>query len=248
MINKTTIRSFSKLLDSNRTTLNQLAIRNLNQLPIQATKLLSNQTKLFDNVKRNINLVPIVVEQSGRGERSYDIFSRLLKERIICLMGPINDDVASLIIAQLLFLQSESTKKPIHMYINSPGGVVTSGLGIYDTMRYVSCPIHTWAVGQCASMASLLLAAGTPGLRHSLPHSRVMIHQPLGSASGQASDILIHTQEILNIRKTLYGLYVKHTNLTEQQVTEYLERDKFINAETAKEYGIIDLILEQPPK
>ena len=132
-------------------------------------------------------------------------------------MGPINDDIASLIIAQLLFLQSESTKKPIHMYINSPGGVVTSGLAIYDTMQYVAFPVNTWCVGQCASMASLLLAAGTPGLRHSLPHSRVMLHQPSGGVSGQASDIFIHTQEILNIRKILYSLYVKHTNLNEEE-------------------------------
>ncbi len=156
-------------------------------------------------------LVPMVVEQTGRGERSYDIYSRLLKERIICLMGPVNDDVASLVVAQLLFLQSESSKKPIHMYINSPGGVVTAGLAIYDTMRYVLPPVCTWCVGQACSMGSLILAAGSPGKRHSLPNARIMIHQPSGGAQGQATDIQIQAEEIIKLKRQLNNIYVKHT-------------------------------------
>ena len=158
-----------------------------------------------------MNLVPIVIEQTGRGERSYDIYSRLLKDRIICLMGPVNDYVSSIVVAQLLFLQSESAKKPIHMYINSPGGSVTAGLAIYDTMQYVLPPISTWCVGQACSMGSLLLAAGTQGMRYSLPNSRIMVHQPSGGASGQATDILIQAEEITNLKKQLNQIYVKHT-------------------------------------
>ncbi|UYV83399.1 CLPP [Cordylochernes scorpioides] len=160
---------------------------------------------------RNFNLVPIVVEQTGRGERTYDIYSRLLKDRIICLMGPINDTISSVVVAQLLFLQSENPKKPIHMYINSPGGSVTAGLGIYDTMQYVQPPISTWCVGQACSMASLLLAAGDPGLRHSLPNSRIMVHQPSGQAYGQATDIQIHAEEILYLKKKINSIYQQHT-------------------------------------
>ena len=158
-----------------------------------------------------MNLVPIVIEQTGRGERSYDIYSRLLKDRIICLMGPVNDYVSSIVVAQLLFLQSESAKKPIHMYINSPGGSVTAGLAIYDTMQYVLPPISTWCVGQACSMGSLLLAAGTQGMRYSLPNARIMVHQPSGGATGQATDILIQAEEITNLKKQLNQIYVKHT-------------------------------------
>ncbi|XP_053440020.1 ATP-dependent Clp protease proteolytic subunit, mitochondrial isoform X1 [Nycticebus coucang] len=163
-------------------------------------------------------LIPIVVEQTGRGERAYDIYSRLLRERIVCVMGPIDDSVASLVIAQLLFLQSESNKKPIHMYINSPGGVVTAGLAIYDTMQYILNPICTWCVGQAASMGSLLLAAGSPGMRHSLPNSRIMIHQPSGGARGQATDIAIQAEEIMKLKKQLYNIYAKHTKQTLQVI------------------------------
>lgn len=197
-------------------------------------------------VSRNLNLVPIVVEQTGRGERSYDIYSRLLKERIICLMGPIDDTLSSLIIAQLLFLQSESTKKPIHIYINSPGGVVTAGLAIYDTMQYILPPITTWCVGQAMSMGSLLLMAGTPGMRYSLPHSRIMIHQPSGQASGQATDIQIQADEILKLKSLINDLYVKHTGLKLADVQAYMERDKFLSPTQAKELGLIDNILSRP--
>merc|ERR1712071_443676 len=169
--------------------------------------------QLHTSVQHNYPLIPIVVEQTGRGERSYDIYSRLLKERIICVMGPINDDLSSLVVAQLLFLQSESNKKPVHMYINSPGGSVTAGLGIYDTMQYVLPPIATWGVGQACSMASLLVAAGSPGMRYSLPNSRIMVHQPSGGASGQATDIQIQAEEIMKLKRQVNGLYVKHTGL-----------------------------------
>lgn len=194
------------------------------------------------------NLVPIVIEQTGRGERSYDIYSRLLKDRIICLMGPVNDYVSSIVVAQLLFLQSESAKKPIHMYINSPGGSVTAGLAIYDTMQYVLPPISTWCVGQACSMGSLLLAAGTQGMRHSLPNARIMVHQPSGGASGQATDILIQAEEITNLKKQLNMIYVKHTGQPLEVIHESLERDKFMNPTQAKEFGLIDKILEHPPK
>jgi len=192
-------------------------------------------------------LIPFVVEQTGRGERSYDIYSRLLKERIICLMGPVNDDLASVIIAQLLFLQSESSKKPIHMYINSPGGLVTAGLGIYDTMQYILPPIATWCVGQAASMGSLLLTAGSPGMRHSLPNSRIMIHQPLGGTSGQATDIMIHAEEIIKTKKQLTQLYAKHTGQPMDLLMAKMERDTFMDPYQAKEFGLIDNVLEQPP-
>ena len=192
-------------------------------------------------------LVPIVVEQTGRGERSYDIFSRLLKERIICLMGPINDDLSSLVVAQLLFLQSESAKKPIHMYINSPGGVVTSGLAIYDTMQYILPPVATWCVGQACSMASLLLCAGEPGMRHSLPNSRIMIHQPSGQAAGQATDIRIHAEEILLLKKRINALYAKHTKQEIEMIEDSLERDRFMSPQEAKQLGFIDEVLEKPP-
>merc|ERR1719151_383279 len=196
----------------------------------------------------NNYLVPIVVEQTGRGERSYDIYSRLLKDRIICLMGPIDDTVASVVVAQLLFLQSESSKKPIHMYINSPGGSVTAGLAIYDTMQYVLPPISTWCVGQACSMGSLLLAAGTQGMRHSLPNSRIMVHQPSGGARGQATDILIQAEVITNLKRQLNQIYVKHTGQSYDTIESSLERDKFMNPAQAMEFGLIDKILEHPPK
>ncbi|KAI4493767.1 PREDICTED: ATP-dependent Clp protease proteolytic subunit [Polistes canadensis] len=195
---------------------------------------------------RYLNFVPIVVEQSGRGERAYDIYSRLLKERIICLMGPITDNVSSVVIAQLLFLQSESSKNPIHMYINSPGGSVTAGLGIYDTMQYVLPPVATWCVGQACSMASLLLAAGEKGMRHSLPNARIMIHQPSGGVSGQATDIEIQAVEILKLKKQINNLYVKHTGQKLEKIQNCMERDNFMSPPQAEEFGIIDKILAHP--
>jgi len=194
------------------------------------------------------NLIPIVIEQTGRGERSYDIYSRLLKDRIICLMGPVNDYVASIVVAQLLFLQSESAKKPVHMYINSPGGSVTAGLAIYDTMQYVLPPIATWCVGQACSMGSLLLAAGAPGMRHSLPNSRIMVHQPSGGASGQATDIQIQAEEIIKLKRQLNEIYVKHTGQDLSFIEQNMERDKFMSPAEARDFGLIDKILEHPTK
>ncbi|CAF0711655.1 unnamed protein product [Brachionus calyciflorus] len=193
-------------------------------------------------------LIPIVIEQSGRGERAYDIYSRLLKERIICFMGPVTDELASVVVAQLLFLQSESSKKPIHMYINSPGGSVTAGLAIYDTMQYIVPPIATWCVGQACSMGSLLLTAGSPGMRHSLPHSRIMIHQPSGGVQGQATDILIHAEEISKLKKQINKIYSKHTGKPIEEIERNMERDKFMSATEALEFGLIDKILEHPDK
>lgn len=192
-------------------------------------------------------LIPIVIEQTGRGERAYDIYSRLLKERIICLFGPVNDDTASLIIAQMLYLQSESSKKPIHMYINSPGGVVTSGLAIYDTMQYIVAPIATWCVGQACSMGSLLLTAGSSGMRYSLPNSRIMIHQPSGGISGQATDISIHANEILSLKKRLNELYAKHTGRDVAEIEPMMERDKFLSPDESVALGLIDQVLSSPP-
>ncbi|XP_054278402.1 ATP-dependent Clp protease proteolytic subunit, mitochondrial [Macrosteles quadrilineatus] len=207
-----------------------------------------SQGSLHTSVMSSYGLVPIVVEQTGRGERAYDIFSRLLKDRIICVMGPIDDSLSSLVVAQLLFLQSESSKKPVHMYINSPGGSVTAGLGIYDTMQYILPPIATWCVGQACSMASLLLAAGAPGMRHSLPNARIMIHQPSGGARGQATDIAIQAEEIINLKKQINNLYVKHTGLALEKIEANMERDKFMSPSVAKEFGLIDEILDHPPK
>lgn len=201
---------------------------------------------LFHSSSRSFNPlgVPFVIEQSGRGERTYDIYSRLLKERIICLMAPVDDFVSGLIVAQLLFLQSESKKKPIHMYINSPGGAVTAGLAIYDTMQLVQCPVATWCVGQAASMGSLILAAGTHGMRNALPNSSIMVHQPLGGARGQASDIIIQANEIQRLKKRLNNLYVTHTGQSYDDVEKALDRDNFMTAYEAKEFGIIDNVLE----
>ncbi len=192
-------------------------------------------------------LVPIVVEQTSRGERSYDIYSRLLKERIIFLVGPVHDDMASLINAQLLFLESENPDKEIFMYINSPGGVVTSGLSIYDTMQYIRPKVSTLCFGQAASMGSLLLTAGEPGFRYSLPNSRVMIHQPSGGFQGQATDIEIHAKEILSLKARLNQLYVKHTGQKISMIEKNMERDNFMSAEAAKEFGLIDHVIERRP-
>ena len=189
-------------------------------------------------------LVPMVVEQSARGERAYDIYSRLLKERIIFISGPINDAVSTLVVAQLLFLEAENPKKEISMYINSPGGIVTSGLSIYDTMQYVSPEISTLCIGQAASMGSLLLAAGHPGKRFSLPNSRIMLHQPSGGFQGQASDIALHAEEILNLKKRLNSIYVKHCKQKLSKVESTLDRENFMTAEDAQSWGIIDKIVD----
>ena len=189
-------------------------------------------------------LVPMVVEQTSRGERAYDIFSRLLKERIIFLAGPVHDGMATLISAQLLFLEAENPTKDISMYINSPGGVVTAGLSIYDTMQYIKPRVSTLVVGQAASMGSLLLCAGQPGQRFSLPNSRVMVHQPSGGFQGQATDILIHARETEKLKRRLNEIYVKHTGRTLEEVEQALERDRFMSPEEAKEWGLIDEILE----
>jgi len=190
-------------------------------------------------------MVPIVIEQSGRTERAYDIYSRLLKERIVCVMGPIDDTFSGLIVAQLLFLQSESSKKPIHMYINSPGGSVTAGLAIYDTMQYMEPPVATWCIGQACSMGSLLLASGSPGLRHALPHSRIMLHQPHGGVQGQATDIAIQAQEILKLKTAINTIYAKHTQKDIKEVEEALERDNYMSSEEAKNFGVIDHVIAQ---
>lgn len=190
--------------------------------------------------------VPIVVEQTGRGERSYDIYSRLLKDRIILLSGPIDDTVANSIVAQLLFLESEDPDKDIHLYINSPGGVVTAGMAIYDTMQYIKPDVSTICVGSAASMGSLLLTAGASGKRYALPHSRIMIHQPLGGVQGQASEIEIHAREILRLREELNGVLAHHTGQPIEVIAQDTDRDNFMSAEAAKAYGLIDEVLTRP--
>ena len=189
-------------------------------------------------------LVPMVVEQSNKGERAYDIYSRLLKERIIFLTGQINDNVASLVTAQLLFLEAEDPKKEIYLYINSPGGLVTAGLGIYDTMQYVKPDISTLCIGQAASMGSFLLAAGTNGKRFSLPNSRVMVHQPSAGFQGQATDIEIHAKEILSLKSRLNNIYAKHTDRTADEIKKALERDNFMTPLVAKDFGLVDEVVE----
>ena len=191
------------------------------------------------------NLIPMVVEQSNRGERAYDIYSRLLKERIIFLVGPVNDSVATLVTAQLLYLESESPKKEISFYINSPGGLVTSGLGIYDTMQYIKPPVSTLCIGQASSMGSFLLAAGERGKRFSLPHSRIMIHQPSAGYQGQATDIEIHAKEILALKSRLNKIYSKHTKKNEDEIKKALERDNFMTPIQAKDFGLIDEVVEK---
>ena len=191
-----------------------------------------------------LNLIPMVVEQTSRGERSYDIYSRLLKERVIFLVGPVEDHMANLIVAQLLFLESENPDKDIHLYINSPGGVVTSGMSIYDTMQFIKPDVSTLCIGQAASMGAVLLTGGAAGKRFILPHSRVMIHQPLGGFQGQASDIDIHAREILKIRAELNRVLARHTGQNLEQIEKDTDRDNFMDAETAKAYGLVDEVLD----
>ena len=191
------------------------------------------------------NLVPMVVEQSSKGERAYDIYSRLLKERIIFLTGQINDNVASLVTAQLLFLEAEDPKKEIYLYINSPGGLVTAGLGIYDTMQYIKPDISTLCIGQAASMGSFLLAAGTKGKRFSLPNSRIMVHQPSAGFQGQATDIEIHANEVLSLKKRLNEIYSRHTGKSVEEIKSALERDNFMTADVAQSFGLIDEVVEK---
>ena len=201
-----------------------------------------------NNDIKALNLVPMVVEQTARGERAYDIYSRLLKERVVFLVGPVVDDVANLIVAQLLFLESENPDKDIHLYINSPGGDVSSGLAIYDTMQFIKPDVSTMCVGQAASMGALLLTGGAKGKRFCLPHSRVMIHQPLGGFQGQATDIDIHAREILKARERLNSLLAHHTGKALDKIQEDTERDHFLSSEEAKEYGLIDAVLTERAK
>ena len=190
-------------------------------------------------------LIPMVVEQSSKGERAYDIYSRLLKERIVFLVGPVNDNVASLVTAQLLFLESENPNKEISFYINSPGGLVTSGLGIYDTMQYINSPVSTLCIGQASSMGSFLLSAGEKGKRYSLPNSRIMVHQPSAGFQGQATDIQIHAKEIQSLKTRLNTIYSKHTGKSIDQISDALERDNFMTADEAKKFGLIDSVVEK---
>ena len=198
---------------------------------------------IFD--KHMNTLIPMVVEQSGRGERAYDIYSRLLKERIVFLVGTINDNAASLVTAQLLYLESEDPKKEIYFYINSPGGLVTAGLGVYDTMQYIKPDVSTFCIGQASSMGSFLLTAGAKGKRFSLPNSRIMVHQPSAGFQGQATDIEIHANEILFLKKRLNEIYANHTGRTIDEIKKALERDKFMNPKDAKEFGLIDKVVEK---
>jgi ATP-dependent Clp protease protease subunit len=199
-------------------------------------------TKLTEHMN---NLIPMVVEQSSRGERAYDIYSRLLKERIVFVVGPINDTIASLVTAQLLFLESEDPKKEISLYINSPGGLVTAGLGIYDTMQYIKPEVNTLCIGQAASMGSFLLAAGSKGKRFSLPNSRIMVHQPSAGFQGQVTDIEIHANEVLSLKKRLNEIYSKHTGKSVDEIKVALERDNFMTPESAKEFGLIDKVVDK---
>ena len=200
-----------------------------------------------DPIDTYMNLVPMVVEQTNRGERAYDIFSRLLKERIIFITGPIEDGMSTLVVAQLLFLEAENPKKEISLYINSPGGVVTSGLAIYDTMQFIRPPVTTLCVGQAASMGSLLLAAGAKDMRFALPNARIMVHQPSGGYQGQVTDIMIHAKEVEGLKRRLNEIYVSHTGQDYDTIEKALERDNFMTAEGAKEFGIIDKVMEKRP-
>ena len=190
-----------------------------------------------------LNLVPMVVEQTARGERAYDIYSRLLKERLVFIVGPVEDYTANLVVAQLLYLESENPDKDIHLYINSPGGSVTAGLSIYDTMQFVNCDISTICMGQAASMGALLLAGGTTGKRFALPHSRVMVHQPSAGFQGQATDISIHAEEVLELKRRLNAIMARHTGKSIEQIEQDLERDNFMDADAAVKYGLIDTVL-----
>ena len=192
-----------------------------------------------------LNLVPMVVEQTARGERAYDIYSRLLKDRLVFIVGPVEDHMANLVVAQLLYLESENADKDIHLYINSPGGIVSSGLAIYDTMQFVNCDVSTICLGQAASMGALLLAGGTKGKRFALPHSRVMVHQPSAGFQGQATDISIHANEILELKKRLNDIMAKHTGQSLEQIERDLERDNFMSSQAALEYGLVDTVLAE---
>ncbi|MCU4182497.1 ATP-dependent Clp protease proteolytic subunit [Bosea sp. BH3] len=203
---------------------------------------------LRDPIETYNNLVPMVVEQSSRGERAFDIYSRLLRERIIFLTGPVEDYSASLIVAQLLFLEAENPKKEISFYINSPGGVVTSGLSIYDTMQFIRCPVTTLCVGQAASMGSLLLTAGAKDMRFALPNARIMVHQPSGGYQGQVTDILIHAKEVESLKKRLNEIYVRHTGRPYEDIHNALERDNFMTAEQARDFGLIDKVIDKRPE
>ena len=201
---------------------------------------------MTDKIQESMNnLIPMVVEQSSRGERAYDIYSRLLKERIVFLVGPVNDNVATLITAQLLYLESENPKKEIFFYINSPGGLVNAGFGVYDTMQYIKPPVSTLCIGQASSMGSFLLTAGEKGKRFSLPNSRIMVHQPSAGFQGQATDIEIHANEIMLLKKRLNEIYSKHTGRTVEEIKNALERDKFMTPQEAKEFGLIDKVVEK---
>ncbi|MBW8708100.1 MAG: ATP-dependent Clp protease proteolytic subunit [Alphaproteobacteria bacterium] len=204
---------------------------------------MANPTEFYNNT-----LVPMVVEQTARGERAFDIYSRLLKERLIFITGPVEDYGASLLTAQLLFLEAENPKKEIHMYINSPGGIVTAGMAIYDTMQYVRPQIHTYCIGQAASMGSLLLAAGKKGERYALPNARVMVHQPSASFYGQAADIARHAQEIIKLKRRLNEIYAKHTGQTVEAIEKMLDRDTYMTGEEAKAFGLIDHVMERRPE
>jgi ATP-dependent Clp protease protease subunit len=201
-----------------------------------------------DPVETYMNLVPMVVEQTNRGERAYDIFSRLLKERIIFITGGIDDAIASLVVAQLLFLEADNPKKEVSMYINSPGGIVTSGMAIYDTMQFIRPAVATLCIGQAASMGSLLLAAGAKDQRFALPNARIMVHQPSGGFQGQATDILLHAQEILHLKKRMNDIYVRHTGQQLKKIEDALERDTFLTAEAAKDFGLIDKVIDKRPE
>jgi ATP-dependent Clp protease protease subunit len=201
-----------------------------------------------DPIETYNNLVPMVVEQSSRGERAFDIYSRLLRERIIFLTGPVEDYSASLIVAQLLFLEAENPKKEISFYINSPGGVVTSGLSIYDTMQFIRCPVTTLCVGQAASMGSLLLTAGAKDMRFALPNARIMVHQPSGGFQGQVTDILIHAREVESLKRRLNEIYVKHTGRPYEDIEGALERDNFMTSEQARDFGLIDKVIDKRPE
>ena len=201
---------------------------------------------MTDKIQEHMNnLIPMVVEQSSRGERAYDIYSRLLKERIVFLVGAINDNISTLVTAQLLFLESENPKKEIYFYINSPGGLVNAGLGVYDTMQYIRSPVSTLCIGQASSMGSFLLAAGEKGKRFSLPNSRIMVHQPSAGFQGQATDIEIHANEIMSLKKRLNEIYSKHTGRTVEEIKNALERDKFMTPQEAKKFGLIDKVVEK---
>jgi ATP-dependent Clp protease protease subunit len=203
---------------------------------------------LRDPIETYNNLVPMVVEQSSRGERAFDIYSRLLRERIIFLTGPVEDYSASLIVAQLLFLEAENPKKEISFYINSPGGVVTSGMSIYDTMQFIRCPVTTLCVGQAASMGSLLLTAGAKDMRFALPNARIMVHQPSGGFQGQVTDILIHAREVESLKRRLNEIYVKHTGRSYEDIEAALERDNFMTADAARDFGLIDKVIDRRPE